>query len=310
MPQLFPPLRSLVDRHREPARFILLGSASPELLKNSAESLAGRIAYHELSPFSLPEIWSGPNILRQHWFRGGFPDAFLAPDDARAKNWLTQFSTTFVERDLAKILVKEVNAANMLRFARMLGHLQGQMLNISNLGNSMNLSSQTISRYLNLLEGSFLTRRLEPFFVNVGKRLTKTPKFYYRDSGFYHAIARLRDREDLYTSPAIGASWEGYVIEQIYRVAGKQCEYFFYRTANGAEVDLLLLSSRNEKICIEIKYANAPVISRGFFNCIEDIKPTHAFIITPETERYSRSDGVTIIGIFEFLTQVLPDLLR
>jgi predicted AAA+ superfamily ATPase len=310
LPQLLPMLRSLVDRNRVPARFVLLGSASPELLKISAESLAGRVAYHELTPFSLPEIWSeGTPVLRQHWYRGGFPDAFLAPDDELAKNWLLQFSTTFVERDLVQVIGKEANAANMLRFIRMLGHLQGQMLNISDLSNSMNLASQTISRYLDLLDGSFLTRRLEPFFANVGKRLTKSPKFYFRDSGFYHAVARLRDREDLYASPAVGASWEGYVIEQVYRVAGKRCEYFFYRTSAGAEVDLLLLTSRNERVCIEIKYSNVPAVSRGFFNSLADLKPEHAYVITPESEKYRRSEAVTVVGVSEFLTVELPRLL-
>ena len=308
MPQLFAMLRSLVDKKREPARFILLGSASPELLRNSAESLAGRIAYHELTPFSLTEIWA-PGILRQHWFRGGFPDAFLAPDDERAKSWLTQFSTTFVERDLAQVIGKDANPANVLRFIRMLGHLQGQILNISELSNSLNLASQTVSRYLDLLEGSFLTRRLEPYFANVGKRLTKTPKFYYRDSGFYHAVARMRDREDLYANPAVGASWEGYVIEQIYRIAGKQSEYFFYRTSAGAEVDLLLLTPRSEKVCIEIKYANAPNISRGFYNSLDDLKPEHRFVITPDSEPYRRSDGISIINIYDFLSGTLPEIL-
>lgn len=302
MPQLFPMLRSLVDRKREPARFILLGSASPELLKNSAESLAGRIAYHELPPFSLLEIWQ-PGILRQHWYRGGFPDAFLATDDEQAKNWLMQFTTTFVERDLAKVIGKEANATYMTRFVRMLGHLHGQMMNASELGNSLNLATQTVSRYLDLLEGAFLTRRLEPYFANLGKRLTKTPKFYYRDSGFYHAVARLRDREDLYSSPAIGASWEGYVIEQIYRVAGKRYEYFFYRTAGGAEVDLLLITPRNEKVCIEIKYANAPVISRGFYNSLEDLKPEHRYVIVPDAESYRRSDGVKVVSLEAFLRE-------
>ncbi|MBV6442277.1 MAG: ATP-binding protein [Haliscomenobacteraceae bacterium CHB4] len=308
MPQLFGILRSLVDKKREPARFILLGSASPELLRNSAESLAGRISYHELTPFSLPEIWEA-GILRQHWFRGGFPDAFLAPDDKRAITWLTQFSTTFAERDLAQVIGKEANPANVLRFVRMLGHVHGQMLNISGLSNSLNLASQTVSRYLDLLEGSFLTRRLEPFFANVGKRLTKTPKFYYRDSGFYHAVARLRDREDLYAHPAVGASWEGYVIEQVYRIAGKQCEYYFYRTSAGAEVDLLLLTPRSEKVCIEIKYANAPHISRGFYNSLDDLKPRLKYVITPDSETYRRSDGISIVNIHDFLTVELPEII-
>ncbi len=308
MPQLFGILRSLVDKKREPARFILLGSASPELLRNSAESLAGRIAYHELSPFSLAEIWE-PGILRRHWFRGGFPDAFLAPDDKRAISWLTQFSTTFVERDLAHVIGKEANPANVLRFIRMLAHIQGQIINISEFGNSLNLASKTVARYLDLVEGSFLTRRLEPYFANVGKRLTKTPKFYYRDSGFYHAVARLRDREDLYANPAVGASWEGYVIEQIYRIAGKQCTYFFYRTASGAEVDLLLITPRSKKICIAIKYANAPKIPRGFYTSIEDLKPERSYVITPDSESYQRSDGVRIVNIYDFLTVELPELI-
>lgn len=308
MPSLFPLLRSLVDRKREPARFILLGSASPELLRNSAESLAGRIAYHELSPFSLTEIWA-PGVLRDHWFRGGFPDAFLAPNDTFASNWLQQFSTTFVERDLAQVLGKEVNRSNMLRFIRMLAHLQGQMLKITDLSNSMDIATQTVSKYLNLLQGAYLVRQLEPYFANTGKRLTKTPKFYFRDSGFYHSLARMKDREDLYAHPDVGASWEGYVIEQIYRVAGKNCEYYFYRTAVGAEVDLVLITPKNAKVCIEIKYSNAPNISKGFFNSIADLKPAYSYIITPEAEPYRRSDGIQITNIGYFLQEELPKLL-
>jgi hypothetical protein len=191
----------------------------------------------------------------------------------------------------------------------MLGHLQGQMLNISELSNSLNLARQTVSRYIDLLEGTFLTRRLEPFYANIGKRLIKTPKFYYRDSGFYHAVIRLRDREDLYASPAIGASWEGYVIEQIYQAAGKQCEYYFYRTSAGAEVDLVLITPRSEKVCIEIKYANAPKLSPGFYNCLEDLRPAHQYVITPDAEQYRRSDGIVVINIADFLMAELPKIL-
>jgi predicted AAA+ superfamily ATPase len=308
LPHLFGILRALVDKKREPARFILLGSASPTLMRNSAESLAGRIAYHELAPFSLVEIWR-PGIMRQHWFRGGFPDSFLAPDDTHSINWLNQFFTTFAERDLMHIIGKEANPATVLRFIRMLGYMQGQILNISELSNSLNIASQTVSRYLDLLDGSFLTRRLEPYFSNVGKRLTKTPKFYYRDSGFHHAVARFRDREDLYAHPSVGASWEGYVIEQIYRVAEKQCEYFFYRTAAGAEVDLVLLTPRSGKVCIEIKYANAPRISRGFYHSVEDLKPERSYLITPDSESYQRSDGIQIINLYDFLTIDLPEMM-
>jgi predicted AAA+ superfamily ATPase len=309
MPSLFPILRSLIDRNRVPARFVLLGSSSPDLLRNSAESLAGRIAYHEMSPFSLPEIWD-KDIVRQHWFRGGFPDAFLAPDDEMALNWLMQFSTTFVERDLAQVIGKDINATSMLRFIRMLAHLQGQVINITELSNSMNISRPTVSNYLDLLEGSFLTRQLAPFYVNAGKRLTKTPKFYYRDSGFFHALARMRDREDLYAHPALGASWESYVIEQIYRCAGKSCEYYFYRTASGHEIDLVLITPRSEKVCIEIKYSNAPNVARGFFSSLEDLKPAASYIITPEAEQYRRSDGTIVTNIYQFLGEELVELMR
>jgi predicted AAA+ superfamily ATPase len=191
----------------------------------------------------------------------------------------------------------------------MLGHVHGQLLNISELSNSLDLASRTVSRYLDLLEGTFLTRRLAPFFANVGKRLTKTPKFYYRDSGFFHAVARLRDREDLYAHPAVGASWEAYVIEQIYRMAGKQCEYYFYRTSSGAEVDLLLLTPRSERVCIEIKYANTPSISRGFHISLEDLKPDRRYVITPDSESYQRSDGIRIVNLYDFLTNELRELL-
>lgn len=182
----------------------------------------------------------------------------------------------------------------------MLAHLQGQMLKITDLSNSMDIATQTVSKYLNLLQGAYLVRQLEPYFANTGKRLTKTPKFYFRDSGFYHSLARMKDREDLYAHPDVGASWEGYVIEQIYRVAGKNCEYYFYRTAVGAEVDLVLITPKNAKVCIEIKYSNAPNISKGFFNSIADLKPAYSYIITPEAEPYRRSDGIQspISGIF------------
>lgn len=307
LPGLFPILRSLVDRKREAARFMLLGSASPELLRNSAESLAGRIAYHELTPFLLSEIWDA-QVLRKHWFRGGFPNAFLAPDDELAKNWLQQFTTTFIERDLVQVIGKEANAGSMLRFMRMLGHLHGQILNASDISRNLNIATQTVSRYLDLLETAFLIRRLEPYYVNMGKRLIKSPKFYYRDSGIYHSITRIRSMEELYTHPGLGASWEGYVIEEIYRTAGKNCEYFYYRTVQGAEVDLVLLTPKNEKVCIEIKHDNIPSVSKGFFNSLKDLNPDYSFVITPEATSYQRSDGVYITNIRDFLHKYLPDM--
>ncbi len=302
MPRLFPLLRSLVDRQREPARFILLGSASPAILRDSSESLAGRIAYHELTPFSLPEV-SPLCTMREHWMRGGFPEAFLSTDYEAACRWLGHFTTTFVERDLSRVLGWEVQAPVMLRFIRMLAHLHGKILNISDLSNSLDTSKQTVNKYLRLLEGSFLAAQLEPYFVNIGKRLTKSPKFYFRDSGFFHALARFRSLDDLLGSPYVGASWEAYVIEQIRRTGGREWEYYYYRTQQGAEADLLLITPRDKIAVVEIKYSNAPAISKGFYISAADVKADFRFVITPESDAFNTAEGVRICGLLAFLTE-------
>jgi uncharacterized protein len=304
MPKLFPLLRALVDQKRVPARFILLGSASPELLKISSESLAGRIAYHELTPFALTEVYTKSDDLLLHFLRGGFPDAFLAPTDVLSARWLNQFTSTFVERDLVNIIGKEINPRMMMRFIRMLSHVHGQIMNYSDLSNSLDISIQTVVKYTDLLESAFVIRRLEPFHINIGKRLTKSPKLYFRDSGFFHAISRIDHFETLYAHPAYGASWEGYVLEQIYRVAQGNFEYFFYRTSGGAEVDLVLVTPQQTRICIEIKTSNSPNISKGFFTSISDLKADHAYVITQSNERYARADGVIVIGLFDFLKEM------
>lgn len=308
MPQLMPMLRSLVDKHRVPARFILLGSASPQLLRDSSESLAGRIAYHELTPFGLPEV-SPPYPMREHWFRGGFPEAFLAASQAQSYRWMEQFTTTFIERDLQKVLGWEVDSRQMSRLVRMLGHLHGQMLNVADLSRSMDMAVQSVNKYLFLLEGAFLVTRLEPYFRNIGKRLTKTPKFYFRDSGFFHTVQRITEVENLYGSPYIGASWEGYVIEQIRRSAGKVLEYYFYRTHNGAEIDLLIVTPRGELAAVEIKYSNAPVLSRGFHQSCEDLGIALRYVITPDSERVPYPNEVVACSLSHFLAAELPSLL-
>jgi uncharacterized protein len=308
MPRLFPILRSLTDRQREAARFVILGSASPELLRDSSESLAGRIAFHELTPFSLPELFPA-YPLNQHWLRGGFPEAFLAEDHDSARRWLENFTRTFVERDLRRIIGYDVAPTTMSRFLRMMAHLHGQLLNVAEVSRSMDISVQTVNKYLFLLEGSFLTYKLEPFFRNLGKRLTKSPKFYFRDSGMYHALTRIADMEALFASPALGASWEGYVIEQIRQACGKDANCFFYRTHNGAEVDILLENHAGKLSAIEIKFSNAPVISKGFFQSCEDLKPDHKFVITPEGESYLRTADVRVCGLHHFLAQELPAIV-
>ena len=303
-PELFALLRALTDQKREPARFILLGSAAPHIVKLNTETLAGRISYHELAPFSFSEIHP-PFSQETHWLQGGFPNALLAPEPFISRKWLDDFTETFIHRDLSRLgfIVPTPILRNMLS---MLAHLHGTMLNITSLSASLGISQPTVNKYLELLEGSFLIRRLPPYFINMGKRLTKTPKIYLRDSGFLHYLLRTFDMESLRGNPAIGNSWEGYVIEQIIREAPEFSDFYYYRTHNGAEVDLLLITPKGKKICIEIKFSVAPTISKGFYESKNDLQSDAAYVITPSGECFDRNDGVRICPLSFFLKNELP----
>ncbi len=303
-PELFALLRALTDQQREPARFILLGSASPHIVKLNTETLAGRIAYHELPPFSFSEV---KHMVSQeeHWIRGGFPNSLLAKDAFISRKWLDGFVETFIHRDLQR-LGFAVPAGLLRNMFSMLAHLHGNLLNASSLATSLGVSQPTVHKYLELLEGSFLIRRLPPYFANIGKRLTKSPKLFLRDSGLLHSLLRVFDMETLRGNPAIGASWEGYVIEQIIREAPEFSDFFHYRTHQGAEVDLLMITPNGKKICIEIKFSTSPVISKGFHQSITDIQSDLNFVITPSGERFDRSDGVRICPLDLFLEKELP----
>lgn len=307
-PDLFALLRSLCDQKREPARYILLGSASPHLIRDITETLAGRIAYHELMPFSLTEI-RHLHPMREHWFRGGFPGALLAPSLRLSRKWLLDFVETFVTRDVKRLagVVPETKIYNLFR---MVAHLHGNLLNMSQLANALDVSQPTLGRYLELLEGSFLVRRLPPFYENLGKRLVKSPKIYIRDSGLLHRLLGVADAEDLTGRPEVGASWEGYVIEQIISEAAEGGQFYFYRTSNGAEVDLLWITDFGKRVCIEIKNSVAPTISRGFHESARDLKPDLRYVIVPEGESYSRSDGIRVCNLLDFLTMEIPALQR
>lgn len=305
-PELFALLRALTDQDRVPARFILLGSASPHIVKLNTETLAGRIAYHELSPFSSSEI---RHLFSQeeHWLRGGFPGSLLAPEDFISRKWLDDFTETFIHRDLNR-LGFAVPAALLRNMLSMLAHLHGGLLNVSALAASLGISHPTVNKYLELLEGSFLIRRLPPYFVNLGKRLTKSSKIYLRDSGWLHYLLRTFDMENLRGNPAIGASWEGYVIEQIIREAPEFSSFYFYRTQHGAEVDLLLITPKGKKVCIEIKFSVSPSISKGFYHSIADLKADFSYVITPAGECFDRSGGLRICPLSVFLKKELPTL--
>ncbi|MFZ4427942.1 MAG: ATP-binding protein [Saprospiraceae bacterium] len=306
MPTLFALLRALIDQQREPARFILLGSASPHIIKFNTETLAGRISYHELPPFSFSEIRDTFSI-EAHWLKGGFPNALLAPQALISRKWLEDFTETFIHRDLLRLgfAVPYPLLRNMLS---MLAHLHGNLLNASSLSNSLGVTAPTVNKYLELLEGSFLIRRLPPYYANFGKRLVKSPKIYIRDSGLLHYWLKIFDMEALYGHPSAGASWEGYVIEQIIREAPEFSDFYFYRTQNGAEVDLLMITPRSLKVCIEIKFSVSPAISRGFFSAIGDLQPAFKYVITPGGESLVRGDGLRICSLSDFLHTELPGL--
>ncbi|MBK7939220.1 MAG: ATP-binding protein [Lewinellaceae bacterium] len=280
LPGLFAQLRSLIDERREPARFVLLGSASPSIIKGVSESLAGRV-FTELMPFSPRKY--GNRAWRKHLGRGGFPDA-LMPDDDLAAEWFESFTRTFVERDLRE-LGYNLTSVLFSRLLRMAAHLNGQLLNMSTLANSLT-SAPTLSRYLDLLEGGFLVHRLMPWFSNAGKRLVKSPKLYIRDSGLLHHLLRIRDYDTLLGHPGLGASWEGYVIEQIIRVTQRKWEYYFYRTQHGAEADLVLVRPDGKIYCIEVKFSSAPVLGKGF---IRPKKIFNRIILLPSYPKANRT---------------------
>jgi uncharacterized protein len=308
LPSIFPLLRALIDQDRRPARFIILGSASPEMVRQSSESLAGRIAYSELTPFSLLEAQTGGIEQSKHWFLGGFPSALLAPDIEFSRIWLQNFIYTFMEKDI-RLLGYDINIPTMDRLLKMLSHLHSTMLNISDVSRSLGISVPTINKYLDLLEGGFLVRRLQPYFANFGKRLVKTPKIYLRDTGILHSLANIPSFDSLFGHPLIGASWEGYVIEQIYRcLEFRSWEFYYYRTQTGAEIDLILVSPSGKMTCIEIKSTNNPTLSKGFYLNVADLKPDFQYIITPSSEKLVNTEGVIICSLQHFLSLELQGI--
>lgn len=307
MPNLFSELRPVIDEHRKPGRFILLGSASPALVKGVSESLAGRISYTELTPVGILE--APKNIARQkHWLRGGFPEALLAKTNEDAARWMNNFIRSYVERDIDLLFGVNLSSNTMQRLWTMLAHTNGSVWNAETFSRSLGITAPTVLRYLDYLEGGYMIRRLPPWFANVKKRLVKSPKVYVRDSGLLHNLLKLHNTDDVLSHPVAGTSWEGYVIEQVHQCRKQDIQLYYYRTHDGAECDLVLVKGIKPVCCIEIKLTNAPVVSKGFFNCITDLKPKSKFVITPGSEDYTSKDGVIITSIYKFLKVHLPSV--
>lgn len=298
-PNLFQDLRGLIDQGRrngvKSGRFLLLGSASIELLHQSSETLAGRIAYLELTPFDVLEIEQDKSD--DLWVRGGFPDSFFAADDLSLR-WRQDFIRTYLERDVPQ-LGPRIPAETLRRFWGMLAHAQGGLLNAASLARSLGVDGKTIAKYLDLMVDLLLVRRLQPWHKNNGKRLVKSPKVFIRDSGITHALLGLKDKEALFGHPIVGASWESYVLENLITVAPDGTESYFYRTSAGAEVDLVLILPGNRLCAIEIKRSLNPKPTKGFYHACDDIEPDYKFVVYPGNERFSVATGVTAINLLE-----------
>jgi uncharacterized protein len=312
LPGIFQTLRGLIDRRRRKGKrtgqFLLLGSASIDLLQQSAETLAGRIAYMELTPFLEAEVIGyAPNASQSLWVRGGFPDSFLAETEAESFEWRAAFIQTYLERDVPS-LGPRVPAETLHRFWQMLAHNQGQMLNASQLAAGLGISSQTVARYLDIMVDLLLVRRLQPWSTNAGKRLVRSPKVYVRDSGLLHTLLGIRDLETLLGHPVIGSSWEGMLIENILSTVPATTQAWFYRTTVGAEIDLVLEATPNQRWAIEIKRSlGDPKPSKGFYIGCEDIKAARQIVLYPGDETYKIDSKTEVMSLRTFLSDVLPE---
>lgn len=307
VPDLFLALRGLIDERRRkghPAgHFLLLGSASLDLLKQSSESLAGRITQLELTPLTALEVESWDKDFMQLWLKGGFPKSFLEEDDALSFEWRYDFIKSYLERDIPQ-LGPRIPAETLKRLWTMLAHLQGSLLNASQLAKNLMVSVQTVTRYIDLFVDLLLVRRLQPYHANVGKRLVKSPKVYIRDSGLLHTLLGINNAETLQGHSIVGASYESFVIENCLNCAPPHTNAYFYRTAAGAEIDLLLEMPDRSLWAIEIKRSLSPKLQKGFYTAQEDLKPTKSFVIYAGQERYPMAHNVEAIGLYDFLTEL------
>ena len=305
LPGLFPVLRGLIDQGRRAGlrtgRYLLLGSASLDLLKQSGETLAGRIAYLELAPFHVLETGELPSETL--WVAGGFPESLLAPDPRQSLRWRQDFIRTYLERDIPQFGPR-IAAETLRRFWVMLAHNQGGLLNTAQFSRNLGVDVKTVNGYLDLLVDLMLVRRLPPWHANIGKRLVKSPKVYVRDSGLVHALLAIQDKESLLAHPVVGQSWECFVIENLLAAGMGHVQGFFYRTGGGAEIDLLLLWPDGSLWAVEVKRSLSPKIERGFYAACDDLKPAKKFVVYPGTERYRIASDIEAVSLAELAALV------
>lgn len=304
-PELFTHLRGVIDRRRREGlrtgQFLILGSASPDLLKQSSETLAGRIAYKQLTGFTSLEVKRTEQ--ERLWLRGGFPESFLAKNEEASLRWRANFISTYLERDVPQFGPR-IPAVALRRLWTMLAHHQGKQVNVAQLAASLEVASPTAKRYIELLEDLLLIRTLHPWSGNIGKRLVKAPRIFIRDSGLTHALLNLVSFDDVLGHPVAGSSWEGFVIENLLSVLPVGATPWFYRTAAGAEIDLVIEFGTKKRYAIEIKRSSAPTLSKGYYQGCEDIKATHRFVVYAGKERFPVSKTITALPLTDMMLEL------
>ena len=308
VPEIFAPIRTIIDKERRKGNknglFLFLGSASIELLQQSGESLAGRIAYAELFPLNILEFQDSLNKPDTTlWLRGGFPESLLATNELNSYTWRKNFIRTYLERDIPQ-LGPRIPATTLQRFWTMLAHHQGSVMNAAHLARSLDVSGTTIARYLDLMCDLLLVRRLQPWTFNIGKRLVRSPKIYVRDSGLVHTLLNIKEMNELLGHPVVGGSWEGFVIENIISALRDTIPCYYYGTPGGAEIDLILEFSPSERWAIEIKRSTAPSISKGFHLACEEIQPSQKFVVYNGTQRFPMTNEITAISLKGIVEEV------
>lgn len=301
-PDLFSSLRWVVDEDRRNGKFLILGSASRDLIQKSSESLAGRIGYIELTPFNIHELQENHEFdFNKHWLRGGYPDSYLQHTEQAGSIWRENFIRTFIERDLPQLGIR-ISSLNIRRLLSMCAHNQGQILNSSKLGESLGTNYHTVQNYLTLLEQVFIIRTLKPYFPNIKKRIIKAPKVYVRDSGVLHSLLNIENMNDLLGHPVFGSSWEGYCLENIVSSLS-DWQAYYYRTSSGNEIDLILEKGMR-KVAVEFKASTAPHITKGIYQAMDDLGFDKLWVISPIGEAYSLNKRIEVSPINNFLKSI------
>ncbi len=306
LPSIFSELRPIIDSNKKKGRFILLGSANPTLVRGVSESLTGRAAYIDILPLSIEEV--GVENYQKRWLRGGLPIAYTAETNFDAFEWLSEYLRSYIDRDFLTLFGIQINVNIVRRMLKIVASINGSTLNTSDLSRSLGVSNSTTNNYLDLLEGGYFIFRLQPYFPNITKRVVKSPKLYISDEGILHSLANINTYESLLDHVLVGASWEGFIINQIRSKVGNKVELYFYRTQVGAEIDLLIVKDNIPHIAIEIKNSNTPSISKGFYLACEDVGVEHKYIITKSEGGFTLKNA-KVRGLVDFLTKELDNLL-